>query len=85
MDTLELARTIADMATLAATKEAFSTTYYFPNGTALVVSKNSLSGRGHASLASLPLDAEGNEEWERAAEWQTVYDVAERLAVLAAE
>lgn len=85
MDTLELARTIADMATLAATKETFSTTYYFPNGTALVVSKNALSGRGLASLATLPLNAKGEEEWERAAEWQTAYDVAERLAVLAAE
>jgi hypothetical protein len=83
MDTLELARTIADMATLAATKDTFTTTYYFPNGTALVVSKNGLTGRGLASLATLPIDASGVEQYERAEEWQTVYDVAERIAVLA--
>lgn len=81
----DVATMIVDMATMAATNETFNATYTFSDGTALVVSKNSLSGRGHASLASLPLDASGAEVWERAQEWQTAYDVAERLAFLASE
>jgi hypothetical protein len=76
---------IVDMTTLALTSPAFSTTYTFDNGTALVVSKNLLTGRGACNLASVPLDANGSEEWERAEQWQTTQDVAERLMTLAAE
>lgn len=82
---LAVAKMIVDMTTLALTSPTFSTIYQFENGTSLVVSKNSLSGRGRASLASLPLDANGMEDYARAEEWQTVYDVAERIALLASE
>lgn len=81
----EVARLIVDMATLALTSPTFSTTYTFANGKGLVVSKNSLAGRGACSLATLPLDESGAEEWDRAEEWQTARDVAERMAFIASE
>ena len=83
------AQMIADMAKMSTLAQAegkpFYEEYEFPNGTKLGVSQNPLTGAQGRFFATLPLNAEGEEEWERAEEWQTLGEVADRIALLYSE
>lgn len=77
---------IVDMTRMSSTSGYFSTRYAFPNGAALVVSRNPMT-KGYKSgcMAVLPYDKEGNQIDERAEEWLTALDVAIKMEVLASE
>ena len=77
---------IVDMTRMAASGGYFSTTYAFPNGTAMVVSRNPMT-KGYKSgcMAVLPYDKAGNQIDERAEEWLTALDVAVKMDILASE
>jgi hypothetical protein len=51
------------------------------NETRLGISRNLLTGQGRF-YATLPLNADGTEDYSRAEEWQTLAEVADRIAVL---
>ena len=62
--------------------EAFYVEYDLGNGTVLGVSRNPLTGGQGRFFATLPV-TDGVEDYGRAQDWQTVYDVADRIATLA--
>jgi hypothetical protein len=74
---------IVDMAMLAATREEFVAVYPFANGTSVSVARNGLTGRGPAGISTVPINADGTEDWTREESWMTVYEVAERMQTLA--
>lgn len=77
---------IVDMTRMSSTGGYFSTRYAFPNGTALVVSRNPMT-KGYKSgcMAVLPYDKEGKQVDDRAEEWLTALDVAIKMELLASE
>lgn len=77
---------IVDMTRCAASGADISTRYAFPNGTAMVVSRNPMT-KGYKSgcLSVLPYDKAGNQIDARAEEWLTSLDVAIKMEILASE
>jgi hypothetical protein len=77
---------IVDMVRMAESGGYFSTTYTFPNGTAMVVSRNPMT-KGYKSgcMAVLPIDKDGRQIDERAEEWLIALDVAVKMDILASE
>lgn len=85
MDTT-LIRNIVDMTFMAASSVDFQQVYGFTNGTKMAVSRNSMTGGRKAGLmAVLPYDKAGTQVDERAGDWLTAYEVAEKMEVLASE
>lgn len=81
-----LIRNIVDMARWVATEGYFSQLYEFDNGTALSVSRNPYTPGSATGLVSvLPYDKDGKQVDERAENWLTALEVAEKMEVLAAE
>jgi hypothetical protein len=77
---------IVDMVRMAESGKDFSTTYAFPNGTSMSVSRNFMTkGRSSGCMAVLPIDTAGNQIDERAEEWLTALDVAVKMDILASE
>lgn len=77
---------IVDMTRMAQTGGHFTTRYAFPNGTALLVSRNPMT-KGYKSgcMSVLPYDKAGNQIDDRAEEWLTALDVAIKMEILASE
>lgn len=71
------------MATLAEQSVTpFYVEYDLGNGTVLGISRNPLTGGHGRFFATLPI-TDGVEDYGRSESWQTVYDVADRMATLA--
>lgn len=77
---------IVDMTRWASSNGYFSHRYAFPNGTAMVVTRNPMTkGYKAGCMAVLPYDKAGNQIDERAEEWLTALDVAMKMEILASE
>lgn len=79
---------IVDMAGIAARTRGgeFTAEYEFSNGTKMVVSRNFMvPGGKHGYMGVLPYDASGKQIDERADNWLTVTDVAQKMQILASE
>ena len=63
-------------------QEPFYVEYDLGNGTVIGISRNPLTGGSGRFYATLPI-TDGVEELDRGEAWQTVYDVADRMATLA--
>jgi hypothetical protein len=77
---------IVDMTTFVSSGVHFNQVYGFDNGMQLVVSRNAMTGgskSGH--VAVLPVGKDGKDIYERAEEWLTALQVAEKMAVIAEE
>lgn len=77
---------IVDMVRCAERGGDINTRYAFPNGTAMVVSRNPMTkGYKAGCLSVLPYDKAGNQIDARAEEWLTALDVAVKMEILASE
>lgn len=82
----KLIHNIVDMTRFAASAVDFSQVYGFDNGTKMAVSRNGMTRGARAGyMAVLPYDKAGNQVDERAEEWLTAEEVAEKMEVLASE
>jgi hypothetical protein len=81
-----LTTNIVDMCTFAASSVDFSQVYAFDNGTKMSVSRNAMIG-GHRAgyMGVLPYDKAGNQIDERAENWLTALEVAQKMEILASE
>ena len=81
-----LIRNIVDVTTWIASPGHFSQTYEFDNGTSMSVSRNPMTRATWSGLvAVLPYDKDGRQLDERAEDWLTAYDVAQKMEILASE
>jgi hypothetical protein len=77
---------IVDVTRWITSEGHFSQTYTFDNGTSMVVSRNPMTRATWSGLcAALPIDKDGRQLDERAEDWLTAYDVAQKMDILASE
>lgn len=73
---------IVDFVKLASeTRGTLNLQYELTESLTLVISRNPLTGAEGRFYATLPV-VDGVEDYGRAEDWQTIYDVADRIAVL---
>jgi hypothetical protein len=81
-----LIHNIVDMTRFAASSVDFSQVYAFSNGTKMVVSRNHMTGGSRAGyLSVLPYGKDNKQIDERAEEWLSAEEVAEKMEILASE
>lgn len=81
-----LLKNIIDMTFMAASSVDFQQVYGFENGTKMAVSRNHMTGgRRSGLMAVLPYDKAGSQIDERAEDWLTAFEVAQKMEILASE